>query len=218
MTGEPSMRETTPAEFEPDWAKCEGLIPAIIQDADTGQVLMLGYMNAQALQTTRDTRRVTFFSRSRQRLWTKGESSGHFLDFVDLRLDCDQDSLLILARPHGPTCHNGTISCFGDFPGPPLAFLGELDKLIATRHRERPEGSYTTRLFNSGTRRMAQKVGEEGVETALAAVAQSSEALVGEAADLIFHLLVLLRDRGQGLADVANRLRDRHPVATNHDH
>ncbi len=197
----------------PDWTKCDGLIPAVIQDADSGLVLMLGYMNAQALDVTRETGRVTFFSRSRQRLWTKGESSGHFLELVDIHLDCDRDSFLVLARPQGPTCHNGTTTCFGEIPLPPVAFLGELDKLIATRHLERPEGSYTTRLFDSGTRRIAQKVGEEGVETALAAVSQGEDALIGEAADLLFHLLVLLRDRGHGLESVATRLRERHPLA-----
>lgn len=199
---------TTPAAANPDWSK--GLIPAVVQDADTGLVLMLGYMNEEALAHTRRSGQVTFYSRSKQRLWTKGESSGHFLELVSLAVDCDADTLLVLARPRGPTCHNGTTTCFGDFPGPDLAFLGELDRLIETRHRERPAGSYTTKLFDAGTRRIAQKVGEEGVETALAAVAQDADALLGEAADLVYHLTVLLRDKGLGLADVARRLRERH--------
>ncbi|MGE4071958.1 MAG: bifunctional phosphoribosyl-AMP cyclohydrolase/phosphoribosyl-ATP diphosphatase HisIE [Lysobacterales bacterium] len=191
-----------------DWAK--GLIPAVVQDADTGLVLMLGYMNAQAVQQTCALGQVTFYSRSKQRLWTKGESSGHVLKLVSIAVDCDGDTLLVLARPQGPTCHQGTVTCFGDFPGPELAFLGELGRLVEQRHAERPAGSYTTRLFESGTRRMAQKVGEEGVETALAAVAQDAEALLGESADLLFHLLVLLRDRGLGLDDLARTLRARH--------
>lgn len=187
-----------------------GLVPAIVQDADTGLVLMLGYMNDAALAQTLESKHVTFYSRSKERLWTKGESSGHVLDLVSVHADCDADTLLILARPRGPTCHNGTVTCFGDFPGPELAFIGELGRLIAQRRRERPVGSYTTRLFDAGTRRIAQKVGEEGVETALAAVAQDREALLGEAADLVFHLLVLLRDRDLGLDELAATLRARH--------
>ena len=199
---------TTPDAPNPDWSK--GLIPAVVQDADTGLVLMLGYMNEEALAHTRRSGQVTFYSRSKQRLWTKGESSGHFLELVSVSVDCDADTLLVLARPKGPTCHNGTTTCFGEFPGPELAFLGELDRLIETRQRERPAGSYTTKLFDAGTRRIAQKVGEEGVETALAAVAQDADALLGEAADLVYHLTVLLRDKGLGLADVAGKLRERH--------
>jgi phosphoribosyl-ATP pyrophosphohydrolase/phosphoribosyl-AMP cyclohydrolase len=190
-----------------DWSK--GLIPAIVQDVDSGLVLMLGYMNADALAATVDSGHVTFYSRSKQRLWTKGESSGHVLALQSISLDCDGDTLLVLARPHGPTCHNGTTTCFGDFPGPDIAFLGELSRLVEQRHRDRPEGSYTTRLFDAGTRRIAQKVGEEGVETALAAVAQGPDELLGESSDLVFHLLVLLRDRGLGLGDVARTLRAR---------
>jgi phosphoribosyl-ATP pyrophosphohydrolase/phosphoribosyl-AMP cyclohydrolase len=193
-----------------DWSKSDCLIPAIVQDADSGLVLMLGYMNAAALAHTRATGHVTFYSRSKQRLWTKGESSGHVLALVAIEVDCDRDTLLVLARPHGPTCHNGTTTCFGDFPGPPIAFLGELSKLVDSRHREQPEGSYTTKLFAAGTRRIAQKVGEEGVETALAAVCQDRDALLGEAADLTFHLLVLLRDRGIGIDELARVLRERH--------
>lgn len=199
---------STPAATNPDWS--QGLIPAVVQDADTGLVLMLGYMNEEALAHTRRSGQVTFYSRSKQRLWTKGESSGHFLELVSVSVDCDADTLLVLARPRGPTCHNGTTTCFGEFPGPEIAFLGELDRLIETRHRERPAGSYTTKLFDAGTRRIAQKVGEEGVETALAAVEQDADALLGEAADLVYHLTVLLRDKGLGLADVAGKLRERH--------
>lgn len=197
----------SPAD-SPDWSK--GLLPAIVQDADSGLVLMLGYMNAQALEESRRSGRVTFFSRSKDRLWTKGESSGHYLGLVSVSLDCDADTLLVLARPQGPTCHTGTCTCFGEFPGPDVAFFGELGKLVERRHRERPAGSYTTKLFDAGTRRIAQKVGEEGVETALAAVAQDADALLGEAADLVYHLTVLLRDRGLGLGDLARVLRERH--------
>ncbi|MFT3762915.1 MAG: bifunctional phosphoribosyl-AMP cyclohydrolase/phosphoribosyl-ATP diphosphatase HisIE [Pseudoxanthomonas sp.] len=190
-----------------DWGKGDGLLPAIVQDADTLRVLMLGYMNAEALAATRESGRVTFYSRSKQRLWTKGESSGHFLDLVEIKVDCDSDTLLVLARPHGPTCHLGRASCFPEAPGD---FLAALDALVASREQERPAGSYTTRLFESGVRRIAQKVGEEGVETALAGVAQEDAALLGESADLLYHLIVLLRARGLSLADAVAVLRERH--------
>ena len=190
-----------------DWDKQQGLLPAILQDADTLQVLMLGYMDREALQRTLDTGRVTFFSRSRQRLWTKGESSGNVLELAALDVDCDGDTLLVLARPRGPTCHLGRPSCF---PEAPASVLAGLDRLVAQRERERPPGSYTTGLFESGVRRIAQKVGEEGVETALAAVAEDAQALAGEGADLLYHLLVLLRARGLSLADVEAVLRERH--------
>ncbi|OZB59138.1 MAG: bifunctional phosphoribosyl-AMP cyclohydrolase/phosphoribosyl-ATP diphosphatase [Lysobacterales bacterium 14-68-21] len=193
-----------------DWTKGDGLLPAIVQHALTGEVLMLGYMNAAALESTQRTGHVTFFSRSKQRLWTKGESSGHVLALTSLRVDCDGDTLLVGALPHGPTCHTGTSSCFGEAVRPALGFLAELDALVAQRHAERPEGSYTTRLFDGGVRRIAQKVGEEGVETALAGVAQGDGELLGEAADLVFHLTVLLRERGLSLADVADVLAARH--------
>lgn len=189
------------------WGKQDGLLPAIVQDAETLRVLMLGYMDRTALQATLDSGRVTFFSRSKQRLWTKGETSGHFLDLVSIESDCDHDTLLVRARPNGPTCHLGRASCFAEAPGD---FLAELDGLVARRDRERPEGSYTTRLFAGGVRGIAQKVGEEGVETALAAVVQDDAALCGEAADLLFHLQVLLRARGLSLADVVATLRRRH--------
>jgi phosphoribosyl-ATP pyrophosphohydrolase/phosphoribosyl-AMP cyclohydrolase len=195
-----------------DWAKGDGLLPAIVQHWLTGEVLMLGYMTAAALAETQRSGHVTFYSRSKQRLWTKGESSGHVLVLKSIRIDCDADTLLIQADPRGPTCHTGTSSCFGDGAnvGPPLGFLAELDALVAQRHAERPEGSYTTRLFDGGIRRIAQKVGEEGVETALAAVAQGDDELLGEAADLVFHLTVALRARGLSLGDVVKVLVDRH--------
>jgi len=190
-----------------DWAKVDGLVPAVIQDARTLRVLMLGYMDQAALEMTCDTGKVTFYSRTKQRLWMKGESSENYLNVVDIKVDCDNDTLLVLAHPDGPTCNKGTTSCFGAAPG---NFLAELDALVARRKAEMPEGSYTTKLFTRGTRHIAQKVGEEGVEAALAAVAQGPEDLTGEAADLIFHLTVLLRDRGLGLADVEALLKARH--------
>lgn len=188
------------------WDKQDGLLPAIVQDAATLRVLMLGYMDRAALVATLASGQVTFYSRSKQRLWTKGESSGHVLALVSVDVDCDADTLLVQARPHGPTCHLGRASCFPDAPGDGLA---ELDALIAQRERERPQGSYTTRLFEGGIRRIAQKVGEEGVETALAAVAQDDDALLGEAADLLYHLLVALRARGLALDDVRRTLAAR---------
>ncbi|WP_235567767.1 bifunctional phosphoribosyl-AMP cyclohydrolase/phosphoribosyl-ATP diphosphatase HisIE [Lysobacter sp. Root690] len=210
----------TPQQIDAlDWDKQDGLIPAVVQDAASLRVLMLGYMDRAALRATLDSGHVTFYSRSKQRLWTKGETSGNFLDLVSIETDCDRDTLLISAQPHGPTCHLGRDSCFpsaagvsdlSDAPGDTLAFLGELDALIATRERERPQGSYTTALFDKGVRSIAQKVGEEGVETALAAVAQDDAALCGEAADLLFHLQVLLRARGLSLGDAVAVLRERH--------
>ena len=201
------------AAMEPerlDWSKGDGLLPAIVQHWRSGAVLMLGYMNREALERTQQSGKVTFWSRSKQRLWTKGETSGNFLLLQSLHADCDGDTLLVQAQPQGPTCHLGTSSCFGDASTPPLAFLAELDALIAQRAEQRPAGSYTTKLFESGTRRIAQKVGEEGVETALAGVGEDDAALLGEAADLLFHLLVLLRARGASLTDLAARLAARH--------
>ena len=191
------------------WDKQDGLLPAIVQDAATLRVLMLGYMDRAALEATLSTGQVTFFSRSKQRLWTKGEQSGHFLQLVGIEADCDSDTLLVMAHPQGPTCHLERESCFPTAPGD---FLSELGALVAQRERERPEGSYTTRLFDAGVRSIAQKVGEEGVETALAAVAQSDAELTGEAADLLYHLLVLLRSRGLDLDDVTTVLRIRHTL------
>lgn len=192
------------------WDKQAGLLPAIVQDAATRRVLMLGYMDRAALEATLASGRVTFFSRSRQQLWMKGETSGDVLDLVSLEADCDADTLLVQATPRGPTCHLGRASCF---PAAPGDFLAELDALVARRERERPAGSYTSQLFESGVRRIAQKVGEEGVETALAAVVQDDAALLGEAADLAFHLTVLLRARGLGLADMVAVLQQRHAPA-----
>lgn len=189
-----------------DWDRGQGLVAAIVQNADNGRVLMLGYMDRSAFAQTLRSGLVTFFSRSRQRLWTKGETSGNRLELVSVAPDCDGDALLVRARPLGPTCHRGSHSCFGDAPADSLSAL---DELVASRERERPAGSYTTSLFAAGPRRIAQKVGEEGVETALAAVAQDDEALLGEAADLVFHLLVLLRSRDLGLDDLRDRLRTR---------
>lgn len=188
------------------WEKQGGLLPAIVQDATTRRVLMLGYMNREALAATLASGKVTFYSRSKQRLWMKGESSGDVLDLVGIEADCDADTLLVQAYPRGLTCHLKRASCFPDAPGDGLA---ELDALIAQRERERPEGSYTTKLFESGTRRIAQKVGEEGVETALAAVAQDDTAVLGEAADLLYHLLVLLRARDLSLDAVIDVLAGR---------
>ena len=195
-----------------DWAKGDGLLPAVVQHWLSGEVLMLGYMNAEALAETQRSGHITFYSRSKQRLWSKGESSGHVLALKSIRIDCDVDTLLIQAEPYGPTCHTGTSSCFGNSADvrPPLGFLAELDALVAQRHAERPEGSYTTKLFDGGIRRIAQKVGEEGVETALAAVVQGDAELLGEAADLVFHLTVALRARGLSLADVVAVLAERH--------
>jgi len=189
-----------------DWAKQGGLVPAIVQDASTLQVLMLGYMDREALQQTLECGQVTFFSRSRQRLWRKGEESGHVLELVSVDIDCDADSLLVLATPRGPTCHLQRASCF---PGAPFDGLQRLGQRIALRDVERPEGSYTARLLQQGVRRIAQKVGEEGVETALAAVAQDDAALTSEAADLLFHLMVLLRARGLSLDAVRRELQRR---------
>ena len=196
-----------------DWSKAGGLLPAIVQHAVTGQVLMLGFMNAESLRVTIEIGRVTFFSRSKQRLWTKGETSSNFLHVVGIAADCDRDSLLITAHPDGPTCHNGTKSCFGDeieADAGRFAFLGQLESVIAQRISAQPEGSYTARIWAEGTGRMAQKVGEEGVEVALAAVTQSSSALLGEAADLVFHLALLLKSRDLLLSDVVAELERRH--------
>ena len=190
-----------------DWHDFDGLVPAVVQDAGNGRVLMLGYMNAEALEATRITGRVTFFSRSRQRLWTKGETSGNYLELVSLESDCDNDSLLVQAKPLGPTCHLGRGSCF---PAAPGNFLADLDSLVRSRERERPESSYTTGLFEAGLRRIAQKVGEEGVETSLAGVVEDDAALLAESADLLFHLTVLLRARGLSLAEVVTVLERRH--------
>ncbi len=193
-----------------DWNKGGGLLPAIVQDADDGRVLMLGYMNAEALEATRQTGRVTFFSRSRQRLWTKGETSGHHLELVDLLSDCDRDTLLVLARPAGPACHTGADTCFGDTHIPRVGFLASLERTIAERAGADPKESYTARLLAEDSQRCAQKVGEEGVEVALAASAGERDELAAEAADLLYHLLVCLRSADTDLESVANILIRRH--------
>lgn len=195
-----------------DFAKSDGLLPAIIQDADNFQVLMLGYMNKEALKTTLKKERVTFFSRSKNRLWTKGETSGNYLDLVDIQKDCDNDTLLVLAHPHGPTCHTGEQSCFHekDFkPNNSLSFISNLEQLIINRKREMPEGSYTTSLFEEGVDRIAQKVGEEAVETVIEAK-NDDDKFVGEVADLLYHLMVLLAEKDVPLQKVVNKLKDRH--------
>ncbi|WP_261664970.1 bifunctional phosphoribosyl-AMP cyclohydrolase/phosphoribosyl-ATP diphosphatase HisIE [Deinococcus sp. Marseille-Q6407] len=191
-----------------DFAKMDGLLPCMVQDADTAQVLMLGYMNAEALARTHETGLVTFYSRSKGRLWTKGESSGNTLQLVRLSTDCDSDALLALARPQGPTCHTGAVSCFSAEP-PALEMLGRLERTVQGRREADPAESYTARLLTGEPRRAAQKVGEEGVEVALAAVTQNDEELLGEAADLLYHLLVVLTLRGLRLEDVIAVLRQR---------
>ena len=196
-----------------DWDKGGGLLPAIVQHARTGRVLMLGYMNDAALRETLGGGRVVFYSRSRETLWTKGETSGNYLNVVDVSTDCDSDAILVLADPVGPTCHKGTESCFaGAMPSDAqrLAFLALLENIIANRIADQPESSYTAKLFAKGTGRIAQKVGEEGVETALAAVSRDDDGLVSECADLLFHLLVLLKSRELDLELVVEELKARH--------
>jgi phosphoribosyl-AMP cyclohydrolase / phosphoribosyl-ATP pyrophosphohydrolase len=193
-----------------DFAKGDGLVPAIVQDADTRQVLMLGYMNRDALAQTVSTKRVTFFSRSKNRLWTKGETSGNTLSMVSIRADCDDDTLLVQARPAGPACHKGSVSCFDDGDAPGLGFLARLVSVIASRRDSDPDKSYVASLLAKGPLKTAQKVGEEGVETALAGAAQDDAALREESADLLFHLIVLLESRNVALSDVIETLRGRH--------
>ncbi len=196
------------------FAKQDGLLPAVVQDAHTGVVLMVGYCDADAVRATLNTGMATFFSRSRRAQWVKGEGSGNTLAVQRIDVDCDADTLLMHCTPAGPTCHTGAVSCFSDDPVEhgESSFVRTLDDLIATRYTDRPAGSYTTSLFDAGVRRIAQKVGEEGVETALAAVAndQDVDDLISESADLVYHLLVLLRSQGLGIADVEALLRERH--------
>jgi phosphoribosyl-AMP cyclohydrolase / phosphoribosyl-ATP pyrophosphohydrolase len=211
MTAGTALR---PADIDSlDFAKSDGLLPAVVQHADTGAVLMVGYMNRDALQQTFARRHVIFFSRSKQRLWEKGETSGHFLELEQIRTDCDRDALLVTARPLGPVCHEGTATCFGDEPitkGERLAFLSTLEGVIEQRIADSPTGSYTARLFAEGPKRIAQKVGEEGIEVALAAAVEPDDKVVSESADLIFHLLVLLRSRGLSFQSVVAELQSRH--------
>lgn len=192
-----------------DFEKGGGLVPAIVQDADTEQVLMLGYMNSEAVDATRETGLVTFYSRSRQTLWCKGETSGNTLGLVDMAVDCDEDTLLVRARPAGPTCHEGTISCFGDTGPQGLGFLAALTKLIEGRKTADPESSYSASLLQGPLSRAAQKVGEEGVETVIAALAQSDAELISESADLIYHLIVLLAAKNLSLSDIVEELKSR---------
>lgn len=193
-----------------DFGKEGGLVPAVVQDADTLQILMLGYMNAEALQKTFDTGLVTFFSRSKGRLWTKGETSGDTLNLVQILADCDEDALLVMARPNGPTCHTKTTSCFGMEEAPGIGFLGQLATIVADRAKADPADSYTARLMQKGINKIAQKVGEEGLETALAGRAGDLDELHNEAADLLYHLTVLLMARDTSLEAVLDVLRDRH--------
>lgn len=197
--------------MEIDFEKGGGLVPAIIQDANTRQVLMLGYMNKEALEKTQATGLVTFFSRTRQVLWTKGETSGNYLRVADLKNDCDHDTLLIKAIPTGPVCHTGTDTCWGEAnEGRPLDFLSHLQDFIEKRHEEMPEGSYTTSLFRDGLNRMAQKVGEEALELVIEATNGSKERMVYEGADMLYHLIVLLTSKGLRIEDLARELRERH--------
>jgi len=207
------MNDTTLDIDSLDFDKGNGLLPGVVQDAKTGTVLMLGYLNREALQETIKRRRVVFFSRSRQALWEKGETSGNTLNLVSVVADCDNDALLLRVDPVGPTCHRRTPSCFGDGQPPNrdgLAFLDQLQDIISKRIAESPEGSYVAKLYAAGLKRMAQKVGEEGVEVALAAQSAGSEELVSEAADLVFHLALLLRARDLSLEAVAAELAARH--------
>ena len=194
-----------------DFEKMGGLVPAIIQDAKTKTVLMLGYMNQEAYEKTTKTGKVTFFSRSRQCLWTKGETSGNFLELVDIMVDCDNDTLLVKVNPTGPTCHKGTDTCWGEKNEVnPLLFLTYLQYFINTRHEEMPEGSYTTSLFKDGINRMAQKVGEEALEAVIEACNGTNGRLIYEGADMIYHLIVLLTSKGLRIEDLAKELQVRH--------
>lgn len=194
-----------------DFEKCGGLVPAIIQDATTRKVLMLGYMNQESLKKTTDTGLVTFYSRSRQELWTKGETSGNYLKLVDIKVDCDNDTLLIQAKPEGPVCHTGSDTCWGDTnEASPLTFLTQLQDFIEKRHEEMPEWSYTTSLFRDGLNRMAQKVGEEALELVIEATNGTEERMIYEGADMLYHLIVLLTSKGLRIEDLARELQVRH--------
>lgn len=192
--------------------KMNGLVPAIIQDADTAKVLMLGFMNREAYDRTVESGKVTFFSRTRNRLWTKGEESGNFLHVVSIQEDCDHDTLLIQVHPEGPVCHTGTDTCWGDKNEEPVMFFKTLQDFICQRHAEMPEGSYTTSLFRSGVNKMAQKVGEEAVETVIEACNGTDDRLIYEGADLMYHLIVLLTSKGCRIEDLARELKERHNV------
>ncbi len=194
-----------------DFNKLNGLVPAIIQDADTKNVLMLGFMNEEAYRKTLETKKVTFYSRTRKRLWTKGEESGHFLHLVDIKNDCDNDTLLVKVHPEGPTCHTGSDTCWNEKnESNPLLFLSELQDFIEKRHEEMPEGSYTTSLFKDGLNRMAQKVGEEALEAVIEAVNGTDDRLIYETSDMFYHLIVLLTAKGLRIEDVVSELASRH--------
>lgn len=196
--------------MELDFQKMGGLVPAIIQDNSTSKVLMLGFMNKEALETTVQTGKVTFYSRTKGRLWTKGEESGNFLNVVSIKDDCDHDTLLIKVNPVGPVCHTGADTCWGEKNEEPVLFLSYLQNFIRRRYEEMPEGSYTTSLFQSGINRMAQKVGEEAVETVIEATNGTDDRLIYEASDLIYHLIVLLTSKGMSIEDLATELKKRH--------
>lgn len=194
-----------------DFEKGQGLVPAIIQDAETKNVLMLGYMNQEAYMKTVETGKVTFWSRTRNTLWTKGETSGNFLNVVEIKNDCDNDTLLIKVRPDGPICHKGTDTCWGETnKSNPLLFLTELQNFIEKRHEEMPEGSYTTSLFKDGLNRMAQKVGEEALELVIEACNGTNERMIYEGSDMLYHLIVLLTSKGLRIEDMAYELCERH--------
>lgn len=190
--------------------KVTGLVPAIIQDAETRTVLMLGYMNKEAYEKTIATKKVTFFSRSKQRLWTKGEESGHFLSLIDIKNDCDQDSLLIKVKPHGPTCHKGTDNCWGEVNESAFGFLSTLEDVITERKEEASDKSYVASLFKKGINKIAQKVGEEAVEVVIEAKDNDEKLFLDESADLLFHYLILLQAKGYKLSDIEKVLKERH--------
>ncbi|MDO4512114.1 MAG: bifunctional phosphoribosyl-AMP cyclohydrolase/phosphoribosyl-ATP diphosphatase HisIE [Bacteroidales bacterium] len=193
-----------------DFDKLGGLIPAVVQDAHTKNVLMVGFMNKEALDVTLETKKVTFWSRTRNKLWTKGEESGHFLDLVSLEVDCDRDTVLVHAVPNGPVCHTGSATCFCDDNSLGISFLSHLQDFIDRRREEMPEGSYTTSLFKAGVNRMAQKVGEEALETALEAANGTPGRMIYEASDMLYHLIVLLSSKGLRIEDVVADLESRH--------
>lgn len=205
------LNQTKSRDMDIDFEKSGGLVPAIIQDADTKTVLMLGYMNKEAYEKTVATGLVTFYSRSRKCLWTKGETSNNFLHLVDIKVDCDNDTLLVKVHPDGPTCHRGTDTCWGEEnEKSPLLFLAELSDFIEKRHQEMPEGSYTTSLFRDGLNRMAQKVGEEALELVIEATNGTNDRLIYEGSDMLYHLIVLLTHKGLRIEDMAAELRERH--------
>ncbi|MDM8154433.1 bifunctional phosphoribosyl-AMP cyclohydrolase/phosphoribosyl-ATP diphosphatase HisIE [Bacteroides gallinaceum] len=207
------MELKTRTNMQPDFDKMDGLVPAIIQDNNTQKVLMLGFMNQEAYEKTLATGKVTFFSRTKQRLWTKGETSGNFLEVVSVKSDCDNDTLLVQVHPTGPVCHTGTDTCWGEKNEQDILFLKELQDFIDKRHEEMPENSYTTSLFKSGVNKMAQKVGEEAVETIIEACNGTDERLIYEGADLLYHLIVLLTSKGYRIEDLARELKERHSAS-----